>query len=246
MKNSQELLIYAKNLSILLVEDYDDLRENIGDILKNFFGHVDCVKNGVEALTLYKEKINAAQSFHIVLTDIRMPIMDGVELTRQIYKINPLQKIIVISAHDESGYLLSLINLGIEQFIKKPINFEELLRVLLVSSKSIVQGNKSKLPDPQDLVKCGGACVYDRKNMSLHDNGKNVYLTKYEILFMNFLSTEVGKIYSNEEIVNYYKSINESVDASNIRKLVSKLRKKLPDYFLESIYSVGYRFTNIN
>ena len=58
---------------------------------------------------------------------------------------------------------------------------------------------------------------------------------------MDFLSEEKGKIYKNEEIANYYNSLGESIDITNIRKLVSKLRKKLPNQSIESIYSIGYR-----
>ncbi len=68
-----------------------------------------------------------------------------------------------------------------------------------------------------------------------------IYLTKYEFIFMQFLSKNIGKIYSNEDIASQYELEEESLDIQNIRKLVSKLRKKLPENSLESIYGIGYR-----
>jgi len=161
-----------------------------------------------------------------------MPNMNGVTLIEEIYKINPQQKIVVLSAHDESEYLVPLINLGINHFIQKPIEFDRLLDVLKDISKSIVEETSIKLDDLSQ---------YDRKSKLLTVNNENVYLTKYEIIFMDILSEEKGKIYKNEEIVSYYNSLGESIDMSNIRKLVSKLRKKIPSQLIESIYSIGYR-----
>lgn len=68
-----------------------------------------------------------------------------------------------------------------------------------------------------------------------------VTLTKYEIIFLQMLTDNVGKIYSNEDITKRYNSLNENLDIINIRKLVSKLRKKLSANCIESIYGVGYR-----
>jgi len=58
---------------------------------------------------------------------------------------------------------------------------------------------------------------------------------------MQYLSENIGKIYSNEDIANQYELQDETLDIQNIRKLVSKLRKKLPENSLESIYGIGYR-----
>lgn len=134
--NSKELLTSTKQLSILFVEDHDDLRENIKEILKKFFGKVDGSKNGEDALKQYKEfYISHSKYYDIVISDIQMPRMNGVELVENIYITNPEQIIIVLSAFDDSKYLLPLINLGIEQFIKKPIDYQDLIKVLQKATK---------------------------------------------------------------------------------------------------------------
>jgi DNA-binding response OmpR family regulator len=242
MLNSKEILKYSKDLSVLLVEDHDELRENTTEILKNFFKDVHCARNGVDALEKYKDYyLTNDRYYDIILSDIQMPNLNGVEFTSKIYEINPSQLLIIISAYDDSKYLLPLINLGIEQFIKKPIDYQELLKVLLNSSKKIQQTYKIDTKEHTEKIYLSENVVFDRDNNYLSDNQETIYLTKYEIIFMQLLTKKVGKIYSNEEISAKYKEHNENIDIQNIRKLVSKLRKKLPKNSLESIYGVGYR-----
>jgi DNA-binding response OmpR family regulator len=82
---------------------------------------------------------------------------------------------------------------------------------------------------------------YDRENKLLLQENESVYLTKYEIIFLDLLTSQNGKIFTNEDIVNYYLAQEESINPQNIRKLVSKLRKKVPKNSIESVYGVGYR-----
>ena len=238
MINSKELLQYTQKLTLLFVEDHEELRINTTEILKNFFKKVDSSENGEDALSLYKSSYNT-EPYDIVLTDIQMPKLDGVELTKRIYEINPNQLVIVLSAHDESHYLLPLINLGIEQFLKKPVDYQDLLRILLNASKKItlieeIEHNSTQINLTADTL-------FNQETKILLKNGESIYLTKYEILFLELLTQNSGKVYSNDDIVEYFLSLNESIDPQNIRKLVSKLRKKLPENSLESIYGVGYR-----
>lgn len=239
MTESQELLKYTKDLSLLFVEDHQELLINTTEILKNFFQEVHGAQNGEEALQLYKKSHQEAKPYDIIITDIRMPKMDGVTLTEHIYKINKHQIIVVLSAHDETQYLLPLINLGINQFIKKPIDFQELLSALLQITKT----EKEDVKQSQNSVEINlrDGFNYNRETKLLRHNEENIYLTKFEILFLQQLTTHAGKIYSNEDITQYFKENDETIDAQNIRKLVSKLRKKIPKESLESIYGVGYR-----
>ncbi len=242
MLSSKETLKYTKNLSILFVEDHDELRDNTAEILKNFFKNVDSAQDGLVALEKYKKYYKEHGKYHdLVLSDIQMPNLNGVELTSKLYELNPSQLLIILSAHDDTKYLMPLINLGIEQFIKKPIDYQELLRALLNSSKKIQQNPTAYSSKISNKIHLSDNIIFDKDNSSLSENNKILYLTKYEIIFMQLLSDNCGKIYSNEDIANKYESLEETLDIQNIRKLVSKLRKKLPDNALESIYGIGYR-----
>jgi DNA-binding response OmpR family regulator len=243
MLNAKELLKYTKSLSVLFIDDNKDLRENIFEILSNFFYKINNAIDGEDGLKKYKEYYNSENTYYdIVISDIQMPRVNGIDLIESIYSLNSDQAIIVMSAHDNPKYLLPLVNFGIAHFIKKPIDYQELLQVLLNTSKKIAhsKGEHTIQKDSQ-LINLNNFVTFSKENSILNDNNKVVTLTKYEILFLQLLTDNIGKIFSNEDIVSYYKSYNEVLDTVNIRKLVSKLRKKLPKDSIESVYGIGYR-----
>jgi len=226
----------------LFVEDHDDLRISTTEILKNFFETVDNAINGEEAISKYREFYEKNGKYYdIIISDIQMPKLNGVELTRNLYNINPNQIVVILSAYDDSRYLLPLINLGIERFVKKPIDYQDLLSVLLNAAKKINQSTDNLIPKNTQEIDLDRNFKFNRGDNTLYNGKEFIYMTKYEIIFLNLLTKEVGKIYSNEEIAQYYKLKGESLDSANIRKLVSKLRKKLPQNTIESIYGIGYR-----
>jgi len=237
-----EVTEHTKHLSILFVEDHDELRLTTNEILQSIFQTVTSCKNGQEALDSYTKNYKEHGKYYdIVLSDIEMPLMSGIDLTKNIYQLNPSQVVIIISAFDDSKYLLKLINLGIEQFIKKPIDSEKLLKSFLEASRKLTKEDIST-SDIREIMFTEDV-GYNLDTKSLCGINTNTYLTKFEIIFIELLISSFGKIYSNEDIVLHYTSCNESIDPSNIRKLVSKLRKKLPENALESIYGIGYKFT---
>lgn len=238
MTDSKELLKYTKELTILFAEDHKELRESTSEILQTLFKEVSSVSNGKEALELYKSD---SKRFDIVLSDIQMPYINGVELVDSIYTINPNQTIIIISAYDDSKYLLPLINLGIAQFIKKPIDEDELKTAFMRVSKKLKTSNIDTSNESSKVIKLDESYTFDKEKNLLNHNDNNISLTKYEIIFLQLISDNVGKVYANENIVDHYKSVNEKLNIENIRKIVSKLRKKIPENSVESIYGIGYR-----
>jgi len=237
MLNSKEIVNHTKDLNILFVEDHEDLRVNTAHILTKFFKIVEVAVNGVEAFEIFKEDKN---KFDIIISDIQMPLMDGVELTKKIYSIKPNQTIIILSAYDDAKYLHELINLKIEHFLKKPIDYQDLLKALLNASRMVNNIKKDGTININN-IKLNEIFTFNKDNSLLYNDKEMITLTKFEMIFMQLLTDEIGKIYSNDDISNYYVSYGETLDAANIRKLVSKLRKKLPENTIESLYGVGYR-----
>jgi len=126
-------------LNVLYVEDEKESREQLRDIFKLLFHSIDTAFDGEDALEKYNIK-----PYDIVITDINMPRMNGIELAKKIKIQNPAQNIIIISAHNDSDYLLQAINLGIDNFIIKPVQMEQLTLVLtkvanLIYSQKISQ-----------------------------------------------------------------------------------------------------------
>ena len=129
----------TKKLSVLYVEDEKESREQISDIFSLLFESLDTAFDGEDALEKYNMK-----EYDIVITDINMPRMNGIELTKRIKTLHPAQNIIIISAHNDSDYLLQAINLGVDNFIIKPVQMQQLTQVLtkvanLIYSQKITQ-----------------------------------------------------------------------------------------------------------
>jgi len=140
MSSLKELQIIAKDVSILYVEDNELLREKASVFLEKFFKKVDLAEDGRIGLEKFKK-------FHysIVITDIKMPNMDGMILSSKIKRINPDTKIIVMSAFDDRDLLLKGRLLGLFRFLKKPVDVKELGKVLLEAVIEIKHEYSTKL-----------------------------------------------------------------------------------------------------
>jgi len=136
-KERIELKEYAKGLKVLYVEDEDLIAKNISKVLARYFDVVETASNGKEGLEKFSQT-----KYDIILSDIRMPVIDGIEMVKAIKKINLDQIIVIISAHDDSDNLVTLIDLGIEKFILKPVNLDTLRTLLHKLCKAIIEKNE--------------------------------------------------------------------------------------------------------
>jgi len=123
--DAKELKEITSDLTLLYVEDDKNLRDETIKLFDHLFKTTASAEHGKAALQMIKES-----TFDLIITDINMPIMDGVELSKKIKEMYPLQSIIITSAHNDSAYLLDLIDVGIDNFILKPLDMSKLLRVL--------------------------------------------------------------------------------------------------------------------
>ncbi len=133
----------ASAYNVLYVEDDDLLRKNIDIYLKKLFHTVYTASNGIEAFELYK--IN---KIDLVLTDIKMPKMDGLELSKKIKQINENQNIIIVSAYSDTSNFTQSISLGIDGYILKPIDYNQmnsLLYKILLKIKNYQENEKYKI-----------------------------------------------------------------------------------------------------
>ncbi len=127
----------CQGLDLLYVEDDTTLAENTYETLKQFFNSVHLAHNGQEGLDAFKQA-----HYDIVLTDIMMPKLDGKEMTKQIKELKPEQSIIIMSAYEDSEYLMELIDIGIYKFVKKPASIDKLFQALLTSAVMINNAKK--------------------------------------------------------------------------------------------------------
>ena len=121
-----------QSLSILYVEDDELMAKETAGIFESLCKSVDSCSNGQEGLIQYTTKL-----YDIVITDINMPVMDGLSMSYEIKQINPDQHIIITSAYSDSEYFIKCLELGVDGFIAKPINIEYILKTLLKVAKSV-------------------------------------------------------------------------------------------------------------
>lgn len=125
---------FFENVSLLYVEDDEMTLSEIEFFLKKYIKNLYIAKDGEEGLALYKE-----HKPDMVITDIQMPRMNGLEMCEEIFKINPEAPVAVTTAYSDGDYLIKAIELGIDKYLLKPINMLEMLTVI---QKSLNLGNK--------------------------------------------------------------------------------------------------------
>ncbi|MGB5868192.1 MAG: response regulator [Arcobacteraceae bacterium] len=114
-----------REFNILYVEDTEAILDIFSNILSNYFKNVFIEKNGEDGLAFYRQN---KDSIDLVITDINMPKMNGIKMSKKIKEDTPDMPIIVTSAHDEKEFLLEAIKIGINAFVPKPIKVDELIQ----------------------------------------------------------------------------------------------------------------------
>jgi len=170
-----DLLQHTKEFNILYVEDEEALRLEIVTILNHLFKNVVSAKDGKEGYDFYVEYTKDNKDyFDIVLTDLCMPKIDGIDLIRKIYQINHRQAIVVVSAHNDSLKLMDLINLGIRNFINKPFSRHEFYDVFFKVSQDILyEKEKIQFTIDRELHEYKKILLEDKAD-SLKDLLKNI------------------------------------------------------------------------
>lgn len=125
MNSIQDLVKITKTKKILYVEDDKDIRRNVSELLNNLFLDVASAVDGVDGLKCFNE-----DNYDYIITDIKMPKMNGITMMEEILKIKPEQKIIITTAHDEQEFIEKFKSLGVHYVLQKPITFDSLLETL--------------------------------------------------------------------------------------------------------------------
>lgn len=239
---------YAKDISILFVEDDEGISKKMELLLYEIFSKIKVAFDGKEALEEYCNYYKTNNEYpDLIITDIQMPNMDGIELIKHIYKENPNQKIIVLSAHNESEYLMELVNLGIYRFILKPMDYDNFFQIIFKISKEIYM-EKYKVSDKKEIfLKLNDSLIWNKELKQLYLDDKLLKLTKKEFLLVELLVKIPEKIFVNEEIISYIwkDEFDSNPDISNLKNLISRLRSKIPALKIENIYGFGYKIVTI-
>lgn len=206
MGDIKELQKVASSLNILYVEDDEDIAKTIISYLSKLFKEVVYAANGKEGLELYQQA-----QYDIVITDINMPEMSGLEMATKIKEINNKQNIIIISAYSDVKNFVTSIKLGIDGYIIKPTKYAEMNGILYKLSLKIKNSYENNINEEQ------------QKFLMDHIRQKNILLRQYtdvidkvaivsktdlrgKIIYANDFFCDVSG-YSQEEIIGQTHSI---------------------------------------
>lgn len=219
--------IVLQKSSILLAEDEDRVRESFKKVLLLYVDKVYDAKNGEEALELYKK-----HTPDIVITDIKMPRLSGLELIKKIRSSNQNIPIIVTSAYTDQDFLLESIKLSLIEYAVKPIGEAKLNSMLQECAKILLQHT-------QTVVTLEDGATYDLENKVFKYKNKSIVLTHKEVDFFELLLSHRGNLVTKQVIEdNLY--IYEEAPPSALKNLVFKLRKKLPIDVIQTVSKLGY------
>jgi len=230
------------NRKILVVDDEKEIAELIQIYLRNEGFETELAFDGEEALRLFEEK-----PFDLVILDIMMPNVDGLEVCRRI-RLQHAVPILMLSARTQDMDKIMGLMTGADDYMIKPFNPLELIariRSLLRRSyhyNPSLDGTDTRTKD--QLLRLG-ALTIDKGSYSAEVNGKPLHLTSTEFGILHLLASHPGKVFSAEDIFQqvwgekYFDSNNTVM--VHISKLREKLEKELGEKLIITIWGVGYK-----
>lgn len=223
---SKELIDQLSSFTLLYVEDEDGIRENICEILQDVFKTIYVAKNGEEAYNIFVEK-----KPDLIMTDIKMPKLNGLELVEKIRQINAKVRVIILSAHTDLDYMLKATELHLVKYIIKPINEQKLVDALEAFINSF-ENSKICTLVPQWL--------FDEGRSTIKGPQEEFILTKKETSFLKLLLKK-HRIITYEEIENLIWSHEHVMTQNALRLFIKNFRKKLPPDILKNVQGIGYQ-----
>jgi len=222
LRNNENIL---KELKVLFVEDEVNISKLLKDAISDYFFSFTIANNGEEGLEKYK-KINP----DLIITDIMMPKLDGLDMTKEIRKENENIPIIVLSAFSDKEKLLKAIDIGITKYFIKPFDPDELLEYIITIA--------SKL-DKSRIICLNKHFTFDNNTNNLFEDEQLINITKREKNFIYLLIKNKNTITSTDELKQKLWE-NETVTDERVRTFIKRFRKKTSKELIKNISGQGY------
>lgn len=225
------------NTNVLVVDDEKSLREFVRRNLEVRGYKVTCASNGIEALAIFQNEV-----IHLVIMDIMMPHMDGLEATRRIREESHVP-IIILTAMGEEADKVRAFNLGADDYLTKPFGVGELLgRVKAVLRRADWAGTTSS---GGRIVR--GEVEVDTERHQVKVRGEVVELTPTEFNLLVYLVKNAGKTLSHHAILQNVWGPEYHHEAEYLRVYIGRLRQKIENdplnpQYLHTEHGIGYRF----
>jgi two-component system, OmpR family, response regulator VanR len=217
-----------KKYTILYIEDDEGVRTVNSRFLNRMFNELYEAKDGEEGYSLYKK-------YHpdIILTDIKMPKLDGISLAKKIREKDKTTKIIISTAFSEKNYLLDAIELNLEKYIIKPLTSRNLMPALTKAVEGLEKQKDFKIFLSEDFY-------FDNNTSLFYYQEKVIDFTKKELQFLKLLTLNKDRVVSYEEIEqNIWEE--EYMSLNSLRTSIGFIRKKIPFNCIKNISNMGYK-----
>lgn len=183
------------------------------------------------------------QKISLIISDINMPKMDGLEFLEKFRKENKTLPFIFVTARNEPDKMLKAIQLDIDNYILKPIDLDHLLNIIdNILQREFDYYLKVK---QQNIIELNNDLKWNISEKSLLSGETELKLTKKEILLINLLLSEPNKTFNiNEIIIEIWDETYDNRDyIANLKNLISRLKRKIPELNIENIYGLGYKIS---
>lgn len=217
---------------ILIIEDDFMIAESTQTLLKYQGFDVDWVNNGIDGL----KKIQHEQ-VDVVLLDLGLPMMDGMQVLKQIRQNHPNLPVLIISARDQLQQRVDGLNQGADDYLVKPYEFDELLARIHVLLR---RSGKEQIQNSEALLSYGDL-VLDIEQHLVKFKGEYIDLSNREWAILVPLVTHPNKIFSKANLEDKLYDFDSEISSNTIEVYVHHLRSKLGKDFIRTIRGLGYR-----
>ncbi|MBK7213625.1 MAG: response regulator transcription factor [Bacteroidales bacterium] len=221
------------NITILLVDDETDILDFVGYNLKKEGYNVITADNGKDAI------VRAAKHIpQVILLDIMMPEMDGIETCRELKRIPALEKTLIVffTARSEDFTQILSLDAGGDDFITKPIK-----PAVLISKLNSLLRRHVQSSSPATLFEIGDLQI-DREKYMVFRDGKEIQLARKEFELLFLLASKPDKVYTRDEILSRVWDDDVIVGERTIDVHIRKVREKTGSEHIRTIKGVGYKF----
>ncbi|NND64121.1 MAG: response regulator transcription factor [Flavobacteriaceae bacterium] len=222
-----------KNTKILLVDDEPDILEIIGYNLSSEGYQIFTAENGLKAISKAKK-----HQPHLIILDVMMPEMDGIEACEKLRAIPELSETVItfLTARGEDYSQVAGFEAGADDYITKPIK----PKVLLSKVKALLR--RFKEADVSDANIKLGNLVINREEYKVQKGKQEIILPRKEFELLSLLASKPGKVFKREDILDRVWGNEVVVGGRTIDVHIRKLREKIGDERFKTVKGVGYKF----
>ncbi|MBL7919165.1 MAG: response regulator transcription factor [Bacteroidia bacterium] len=221
------------NFKILLVDDEPDIVEFLGYNLKKEGYTILTANNGKDAVEIAKKEIP-----HLIVLDVMMPDMDGIETCRELREQKNLQDVLIafLTARSEDYTQIAGFEVGADDYITKPIK----PRVFISRVKALLRRLQANTIS-ESVIEFGNIRI-DKEKHVVYKGDEEIALPKKEFKLFSLLSSKPGKVFTREFILDTVWGDEVVVGDRTIDVHIRKLREKIGDDYFKTVKGVGYKF----